>query len=123
MRAFYTCFIALLATLCLAGCRGDMPKRMPDTIPDIHGYIKDLKRTAGNGKAVVVLLQPIEELSPADKQASIKIDKSTLIEDDKGKAMTIEQLREGHEIQAWLEGDLPEPRSLRGIAKALRVVN
>ncbi|GAB3535176.1 hypothetical protein GCM10027443_23610 [Pontibacter brevis] len=96
---------------------------MPDTLPDVHGYIDDIKRTASNGNSAkaVIMVKTIEGLEANHPQASVRIDENTLIEDATGKALKLEQLREGHEVQAWFEGDILESMPVQGYAKAMRV--
>lgn len=113
--------MALLLLLC-SSCR-DEPKRMPDTLPDVRGHIEDIKRTANNGEAAkaVIMVRTIEGLEADHPSASLRIDENTLIEDTDGKALRLDQLREGHEVQAWLEGDLLDTMPVQGYAKAMRV--
>jgi len=112
----------LVLLLVLSGCSNE-PKRIPDTLPDVHGYIGSIKRTANNSDAAkaVVMVKAMEGLEADYPDASIRIDKSTKIEDMDGKPLKVEQLREGHEIQAWLEGDVLESMPVQGYAKAIRV--
>ena len=112
----------LVLLLVFSGC-SDEPKRIPDTLPDVHGYIGSIKRTANNSDAAkaVVMVKAMEGLEADYPDASIRIDKSTKIEDMDGKPLKVEQLREGHEIQAWLEGDVLESMPVQGYAKAIRV--
>ena len=112
-----------LTLLLLSGC-SDEPKRIPDTLPDVHGYIGSIKRTASNDEAVkaIVMVKAIEGLQADYPDASIRIDEDTKIEDADGKPLKLEQLREGHEIQAWFEeGGVLESMPVQGYAKAIRV--
>ena len=112
-----------LTLLLLSGC-SDEPKRIPDTMPDVHGYIGSIKRTASNDEAVkaIVMVKAIEGLQADYPDASIRIDEDTKIEDADGKPLKLEQLREGHEIQAWFEeGGMLESMPVQGYAKAVRV--
>lgn len=101
----------------------DAPKRMPDTLPDVRGYIDDIKRTNTNGGGVkaVIMVKKIEGLEADYPDASVRIDENTLIQDTNGKELKLEQLREGHEVQAWFEGGISESMPVQGYAKAMRV--
>lgn len=111
------------ALLLLFSSCSDEPKRIPDTLPDVHGYIGSIKRTANNSDAAkaVVMVKAMEGLEADYPDASIRIDDNTKIEDMNGKPLKLEQLREGHEIQAWFEGDALETMPVQGYAKAIRV--
>ncbi|GAB3200337.1 glycerol kinase [Pontibacter aydingkolensis] len=115
--------LSALLLLLLEGCRGDEPKRMPDTLPDVHGYISHIKKTtekSENSKAVV-LVKAIEGIDAPYREADIRIDKNTLIENTSGKHLKLEQLREGQEVEAWFEGDVLESMPVQGYVKAVRV--
>lgn len=109
--------------LLLSSSCSEEPKRIPSTLPDVHGYIGDIKRTANNGSAAkaVIMVKSIEGLDANHPVASLRIDENTLIEDTTGKELKLEQLREGHEVQAWLEGGIMETKPVQGYAKAIRV--
>ncbi|WP_147294259.1 DUF3221 domain-containing protein [Pontibacter diazotrophicus] len=96
---------------------------MPDTLPDVHGYIGDIKRTANNGgeAKAVIMVKTIEGLEANYPEASVRIDENTLIEATTGEPLKLEQLREGHEVQAWFEGGITETMPVQGYAKAMRV--
>lgn len=96
---------------------------MPDTLPDVYGYITNIKRTANNDNSAkaVVAVQALEGVEAKYADASIKIDEHTLIEDEDGKELSLSQLREGHEVQAWFEGDVLEKMPVQGYAKAVRI--
>lgn len=115
-------YITLLPLLLFSSC-SDEPKRIPDTLPDVHGYIGSIKRTTNNNDAAkaVVMVKAMEGLEADYPDASIRIDEDTKIEDMNGKSLKLEQLREGHEIQAWFEGDVLESMPVQGYAKAIRV--
>lgn len=112
----------LLHLLFYSSCSNE-PKRIPDTLPDVHGYIGSIKRTGSKNSVAkaVVMVKAMEGLEADYPDASIRIDESTKIEDTKGKPLKLEQLREGHEIQAWFEGDILESMPVQGYAKAIRV--
>ena len=112
----------LLAVL-FAACRGGEPKRLPDTLPDVHGYIANIKKTNEKSEKskAVVLVKAMEGIDTRYKEANIRIDKNTLIETESGEHLKIEQLREGHEIEAWFEGNIMESMPVQGYVKAIRV--
>lgn len=113
----------LLAFLLLAGCRGDEPKRMPDTLPDVRGIIRDIQRTSENGgeATAVVMVEAVQGIEVRYPKASITIDKSTLLETPEGEPLQLEQLQEGQEVEAWLEGEVMESFPVQAKAKAVRV--
>ncbi|WP_242916588.1 hypothetical protein [Pontibacter liquoris] len=123
MKIFQQYGILLLLLLALAGCRGKQPKRMPDTLPDVRGTISEI--TAGQEKTEMLVLHvaSVEGLEVPAKQASITVDKSTLMEDTKGEAVQREQLRKGLTVAAWLEGSPLKGDSISATAKAIRVEN
>jgi hypothetical protein len=116
-------FVFLLLILLMASSCSKQPKRMPDTLPDVHGYIGDIKRTANKDGAAkaVVMVKAMEGLEADFPDASIRIDGNTLIQDMNGKNLKLDQLREGHEVQAWFDGDVLESMPVQGNAKAIRV--
>ncbi|MBC5993473.1 DUF3221 domain-containing protein [Pontibacter cellulosilyticus] len=115
-------FSALLI-LVLASCRGGEPKRMPDTLPDVHGYISSIKKTNGksDGSKAIVLVKALDGIKTTYTEANISIDKNTLIETQNGEELKVEQLREGQEVEAWFEGEVMESMPVQGYIKALRV--
>jgi hypothetical protein len=123
MRNYKHPLIFLLLILLMASSCSEQPKRMPDTLPDVHGYIGDIKRTANKDGAAkaVVMVKAMEGLEADFPDASIRIDENTLIQDMDGKNLKLNQLREGHEVQAWFEGDVLESMPVQGNAKAIRV--
>lgn len=123
MRNYKHPLIFLLLILLMASSCSKQPKRMPDTLPDVHGYIGDIKRTANKDGAAkaVVMVKAMEGLEADFPDASIRIDENTLIQDMDGKNLKLNQLREGHEVQAWFEGDVLESMPVQGNAKAIRV--
>lgn len=117
----YSLACLLLLTL-LSSCRQE-PKRMPDTLPDVYGYITDIKFTSKNDEKAkaLVAVKSLEGVPANYADASVSIDESTLIEDEAGEQLKLDQLREGHQIQAWFDGDVLENRPVRGKAKAVRI--
>lgn len=115
-------FILLLANTLLCACSKE-PKRIPDTIPEVHGYITNIKRAATNDDAVKaeVAIKAMDGIETRYKDASIKIDEHTLIEDETGKELTLKNLREGHEVQVWFDGEVMESNPVQAYAKALRI--
>ncbi|WP_347158144.1 DUF3221 domain-containing protein [Pontibacter chitinilyticus] len=110
--------------LVLLSCGGNAPDHVPTTSPDVRGYVTNIKRTASNGSGAtaVVLLESLEDTDTKHQQVSIRIDAHTLVEDGEGAPMQIEQLREGHAVEAWLEDDqLKSAGPVQGTAKAIRI--
>jgi len=115
----------LISVLLLAtglSCRQE-PKRMPDTLPDVYGYITHIKYTAKNGNktSAVVAVKSLEGVSATYTDANVRIDEHTLIEDEGGTQMALNELREGHQIQAWFDGQVQEKQPVLGRAIAVRI--
>ncbi|WP_299824269.1 DUF3221 domain-containing protein [uncultured Pontibacter sp.] len=123
MKVYAPLMLAAVLLLLLAGCRGDEPKRMPDTLPDVRGYISHIKKTAekSDQSKAVLLVRTIEGIDVKQKEADIQLDKNTLIESQSGEYLKLEQLREGQEVEAWFEGDVVDAEPVRGYVKAVRV--
>jgi hypothetical protein len=96
---------------------------MPDTLPDVRGYIGDIKHSnsKNGGAKAIIRVKAMEGLEADYPDASISIDEHTLIEDGTGKRLKPNQLRAGHEVQAWFEGDVLESMPVQGYAKAIRI--
>lgn len=114
--------LSLLLLTVLLSCRQE-PKRMPDTQPDVYGYIKNIKFTSQNGKKAkaVVAVKALEGVTANYKDASVQIDNHTLIEDKTGEMLKLEELREGHQIEAWFDGEVLGDKPVQGHAKAVRI--
>ncbi|MEJ8756106.1 DUF3221 domain-containing protein [Pontibacter sp. H259] len=106
-----------------ASCRGDEPKRMPDTIPDIEGTITSITDPqAGNSKQrVQLMVEANKTKAVAIKQASINVTDDTLIEDTDGKRLKAGQLQQGREVEVWFDGPVMESMPVQATAKAIRV--
>jgi len=115
--------IFYLAILWLAACRGDEPKRMPDTIPDITGTITTITPTepGNNKKRVQMLVEADQNSTAALKQASITVTDDTLVEDADGKRLKAGQLKQGQKVDVWFEGAVRESMPVQATAKAVRV--
>ncbi|MBC5775332.1 DUF3221 domain-containing protein [Pontibacter sp. KCTC 32443] len=107
----------------LTNCRGDEPKRMPDTVPDINGSITSLTETEAEGSKITAqLLVEAKEGSRATyPSASIKVDHNTLIENNEGKRIKAGLLQEGQEVEVWFDGPVRESMPVQATAKAIRV--
>ncbi|WP_158607138.1 DUF3221 domain-containing protein [Pontibacter oryzae] len=92
-------------------------------MPDVHGYITNIKRAATNDEAVKaeVAVKALDGVEAQFKDANIKIDEHTLIEDETGKMLTLKNLREGHEVQVWFDGEVMESDPVQAYAKAVRI--
>lgn len=114
---------AILLAITLGSCRGDEPKRIPDTLPDVHGSIESIAMAAqDNDEAqATVRVRAVEGIEAKYPEASITITKSTLIESTTGEHLKLEQLRDGQEIEAWFEGGVMESYPVQGQVKAVRV--
>ncbi|RIJ42843.1 DUF3221 domain-containing protein [Pontibacter oryzae] len=114
--------ITVLSATFLFACSKE-PKRIPDTMPDVHGYITNIKRAATNDEAVKaeVAVKALDGVEAQFKDANIKIDEHTLIEDETGKMLTLKNLREGHEVQVWFDGEVMESDPVQAYAKAVRI--
>lgn len=123
MKISATFILAALLLSILAGCRGEEPKRMPDTLPDVHGYISHIKKTSEKSEKsrAVILVKAIDTSDVKYKEANIQVDKNTLIETSDGAHLKLEQLREGQEVEAWFEGEVMDSVPVQGYVKGLRV--
>ena len=123
MKISATFILAALLLSILAGCRGEEPKRMPDTLPDVHGYISHIKKTNEKSEKsrAVILVKAIDTSDVKYKEANIQVDKNTLIETSDGAHLKLEQLREGQEVEAWFEGEVMDSVPVQGYVKGLRV--
>lgn len=123
MKISTTLILASLLISILAGCRGEEPKRMPDTLPDVHGYISHIKKTSEKSEKskAVILIKAMDESDVKYREANIRVDKNTLIESSKGAHLKLEQLREGQEVEAWFEGEVMDSVPVQGYVKGLRV--
>ncbi|MCJ8167250.1 YobA family protein [Pontibacter sp. E15-1] len=121
-KHFILLYFPFLCLFLFSGCSQE-PKRIPDTLPEVHGYIGSIKRSATKNSTAkaVIMVKAIEGLTGDYPDASIRIDEDTKIEDMNGKPLKPEQLREGHEIKAWLDGNKLESMPVQGYAKAIRV--
>ncbi|MFT2010178.1 DUF3221 domain-containing protein [Pontibacter sp. 13R65] len=122
MRLYTPVFFIL--TLLLASCSGDTGKQIPDTVPDIQGNITTLKKAASKKKdnsLSVILVEAQEKTTSTYSKASIKIDSNTHIEDQDGGILKPEQLREGQQVEAWLQGPIMESEPVQAYATAVRV--
>lgn len=63
----YLSCLLLLGTL-LSGC--EEPKRIPDTLPDVYGYITDIKRTATNGKVAKAVVA-VKSMEGVDRKSVV----------------------------------------------------
>lgn len=121
IRLLYTNCFAFVALILISGCRGDEPKRIPDTMPDVYGAITEVVADTDDRAKAVVMVRAIEGVEAKFPEASITIDDETLIEDSRGEELKLEHLREGQEIQAWFEGDVMESMPVQGYVKAIRI--
>lgn len=120
-RKLYGTVAAILLLCLVSGCRGDEPKRIPDTMPDVYGTITSITTEDDDYAKAVVMVQTMEGVEARYPNANISIDDETLIEDSNGKRLKLEHLQKGQEVQAWFEGDVVEEIPVQGYVKAVRV--
>lgn len=108
----------------LTACSGESGPAIPDTLPDITGNVTQLNRTSDeNQKAVAtILVEAVGGVDSIQTKASIKIDGNTLIEDQDGAKLKLEQLREGNQVDAWFDGPVLESFPVQAHASAIRVI-
>jgi hypothetical protein len=106
----------------IVSCRGDEPKRMPDTLPDIKGSITSLTETGTTQKNSRLQLVVEAEKGNAGTypQASVKVDENTLIEDNNGKRLKAGQLKQGQQVEIWFDGAVMESMPVQATAIAIR---
>lgn len=114
----------IVLALTLAGCRGDEPKRMPDTLPDITGMITQLQEAGKDAEEgeIQLLVEAPEDNGTNAPKASIKIDKNTLIETKGGARIKAGQLKPGLQVEVWYRDKVMETMPVQAEAKALRVL-
>jgi hypothetical protein len=113
----------LVLGLLITGCRGEEPKRMPDTIPDITGMITQLQEHEEDTKDEIQLLVETQEDDGANTlSASVIINKHTLIETKDGARIKAGQLKPGLLVEVWYREKIMETMPAQAEAKALRVL-
>ncbi|MBB6610972.1 DUF3221 domain-containing protein [Pontibacter sp. Tf4] len=117
-RSFATINLCL-ALLLLAGCRGKEPKRMPDTLPDIYGTIT--KISEGRENMPQLHVRAADTTASGYPEASITIDKNTLIEDKDGQHLKAANLQQGQLVEVWFGNEVLESMPVQTTAKAIRV--
>ncbi len=113
-----------MALVLLVACRGDEPKRMPDTIPEITGTITTLTQTDATKQNIQlqIIVTATDKEAGQYPQASIKVLDETLIETDKGKRVKAGKLREGQLVNVWFnDGVIAESMPVQVSAKAIKV--
>jgi hypothetical protein len=121
MKICHQSIISFILLAFLSGCRGDEPKRMPDSMPDVYGIVTGITANKEEHTTISVMVKTIEGVESKFPDANITIDDNTLIEDFKGKRLKAGQIREGQQIQAWFEGDVMESMPAQGYVKAVRL--
>ena len=105
----------------LISCRGEEPKRMPDTIPDITGDITSLTRDAKDDSNLQLMIVSRDETGAIIPEASVKVTGHTLIEEKDGKRLKAAQLQQGQQVDVWFEGPVMESMPVQATAKAIRI--
>ncbi|MBD1396904.1 DUF3221 domain-containing protein [Pontibacter sp. JH31] len=120
----YFSLLPILALL-LSACQAQDTHQIPNTLPDVHGYITSLKKTNSKKKAGVaeVLVESIEGVETNHARASLRIDGSTYIESLDGSIIPLDQLREGQMVEAWFDTPVMETFPVQAHASAIRVSN
>jgi hypothetical protein len=122
MKRWLYLMLSSLSVIYLIGCRGEEPKRIPDTLPDVAGHITDISAVNNDQAHAIVEVRAIEGMEAKYDAATITIDNKTLIKTSGGKELKIEHLRKGQEIQAWFRGEVMESMPVQGYAKAVRTI-
>jgi hypothetical protein len=114
-----------LAALLLVACQTQDTRQIPDTLPDVHGNITNLKKTNAKKDAAVavVLVEAVEGIKTNHTKASLRIDNKTLIEGQDGAVLKLEQLREGQLVEVWFGDPVMESFPVQAHAAAIRVSN
>ncbi|WP_242926995.1 DUF3221 domain-containing protein [Pontibacter vulgaris] len=119
-------FIPVLFSLfILGGCGAEEPDKLPDTTPDIRGSITTFKKAAAkkDNSITMVLVEAADTDSTKFRKANLRIDNTTLIQNQKGDNMRLGQLQQGQQIEAWLEGPVMESDPVQAHAAALRILD
>ncbi|PRY16519.1 hypothetical protein CLV24_101365 [Pontibacter ummariensis] len=113
----------LILLLLACACGGDEPKRIPTTLPDVHGSVSEVERSAKiDAILATVQVKAMEGIAADYPAAIIRIDENTLLENATGEELPLAQVRVGSEVHIWFEeGILESP--MEGYAKAVRVLD
>ncbi|NEM98150.1 DUF3221 domain-containing protein [Pontibacter burrus] len=122
MNYIRICTLLYLAVLLLS-CRGDEPKRIPDTLPDIIGSVITISQpaTQDQKEPLQLLVKADDEQATNYSQASVTVNKNTLIESKDGKHLKAGALQEGQLIEVWFEDEVMESMPVQARAKAIRI--
>lgn len=109
-----------LLTALLIGCRGETPKRMPDTLPDVQGKITSVSQSEDE-IATVIQVSAVEGVDSISPQANITVDENTLIEDAEGETLRLNDLQNGLNVEVWVREEMIESSPVQAQAAAIRV--
>lgn len=114
-----------LAVFSLFSCRDSELKRMPDTLPDIEGKIISISRENkdADNASVTILVKALEGIDVRIPEAHITVTEQTLIEDSDGEILSDEVLRQGMEVDIWIDNEMRESFPVQANAVAIRVPN
>ncbi|MCC9138560.1 DUF3221 domain-containing protein [Pontibacter silvestris] len=110
----------MLISALLIGCRGETPKRMPDTLPDVRGRITNISQS-DNQATTVIQVAAVEGVESESPQASVIVDDDTLIEDAEGATLSLNNLQAGLEVEVWVKEEIMESSPVQSQAAAIRV--
>lgn len=112
-----------IALLLFWSCRDSDLKRMPDTLPDIKGQITTLSGSGEGTKdaAITILVKATEGTNAKVPAASIQVTNDTLIEDAKGKKLSVGALKQWQEVEVWFSGRIMESMPVQTDAIAIKI--
>ena len=115
--------LLLLLIILTTSCRGEEPKRMPDTLPDIRGSITTLQTSKDekDHAYTTLVVESIEGISAEFPKASITAGENTLIETQDGAELTVEALQEGQSVQVWIDREIIDPSAVEAKAIAIKI--
>ena len=116
-------YALLYLVMLLPSCRGDEPKRIPDTLPDIIGTVVTINQPAAQNEKEPLQLhvKATDEQTTNYTEASVTVNKNTLIESKDGKHLKAGALQQGQTIEVWFEDEVMESMPVQARAKAIRI--
>lgn len=123
MHIFYKHKFLVVAMVLLSSCRETELKRMPDTLPDIRGNITSLSGAdkSEENATLFIAIKAIEGVDVKIAEATISVTEETLIEDSNGKKLSAAALKQGQEVEVWLEAEMMESLPVQANAIAVRI--
>ncbi|MCC9167647.1 DUF3221 domain-containing protein [Pontibacter harenae] len=118
-------FLVMLLTVLLINCRGEEPKRMPDTLSNIQGRITSMQSAEADDNKVMttISVEAVEGIASDYPKANIKAGENTLIETDDGQELKVKDLKEGQLVQVWIDGEVMDASTIQAKAIAIKITS